>query len=43
MQTVTRAMVEPTERSIPPAIMMRVMPSAAVPTIIVCTAIVRQL
>ena len=43
MQTVTSATVDPTERSIPPAIMMIVMPSAAVPTITVCTAIVRQL
>ena len=43
MQTVTSATVEPTERSIPPAIMMIVMPRAAVPTITVCTAIVRQL
>ena len=42
-RTVTSATVEPTERSIPPAIMMIVMPSAAVPTITVCTAIVRQL
>ena len=43
MQTVTSATVEPTERSIPPAIMMIVMPRAAMPTITVCTAIVRQL
>ena len=43
MQTVTSATVEPTERSIPPAIMMIVMPRAAVPTITVWTAIVRQL
>ncbi len=41
MQTVTSATVEPTDRSIPPAIMMRVMPRAAVPTITVWTAIVR--
>ena len=39
MQTVTSATVDPTERSIPPAIMMMVMPSAAVPTITDCTAI----
>ena len=43
MHTVTRATIEPTERSIPPAIMMIVMPSAAVPTMTVWTAIVRQL
>ncbi len=43
MHTVTSATVEPTERSIPPAIMMIVMPRAAVPTITVWTAIVRQL
>ena len=43
MPTVTSATVEPTERSIPPEIMMIVMPRAAVPTITVCTAIVRQL
>ncbi len=43
MHTVTSATVEPTERSIPPAIMMIVMPRAAVATMTVCTAIVRQL
>ena len=43
MPTVTSATVEPTDRSIPPEIMIIVMPSAAVPTITVCTAIVRQL
>ena len=43
MTTVTSATAEPTERSIPPEIMMSVIPSAAVPTITVCTAIVRQL
>ena len=43
MQTVTSATVDPTERSIPPAIMMIVMPSAAVATITDCTAIVCQL
>ena len=43
MQTVTSATVEPTDRSIPPAIMMIVMPRAAVATITDCTAIVCQL
>ena len=43
MHTVTSATVEPTERSIPPAIMIIVMPRAAMPTITVWTAIVRQL
>ena len=41
--TVTRAIAEPMERSIPPEIMTRVTPSAAMPTVTLWTAIVRRL
>ena len=43
IHTVTSATVEPADRSIPPAIMISVIPRAAMPTITVWTAIVRQL
>ncbi len=40
--TVTSATAEPTDRSIPPAIITAVIPSAAIPTMTACTAIIRQ-
>jgi hypothetical protein len=38
--TVASAMVDPTDRSIPPATITRVMPSAAMPTMVDCRAMV---
>ncbi len=43
MATVTRAMIDPTERSIPPEMMISVMPRAAEPTIAVWRAMVSRL
>ena len=40
MATVLSATIEPTERSIPPAIMTSVIPIAAMPTIVVWRAMV---
>jgi hypothetical protein len=41
-RTVVSATIEPTERSMPPAIMTSVMPEAAMPTTTVCRAIVTR-